>query len=459
MYYTPEEKREYWKKMDRMYLEPTLDTLRQILDENYCMTTNEIIQFIQNNKYSYYIKLDEYKYNGEIRTASLKGTITKSLNILLEDSEVIKDTKGRWYSIFNVSILNNKIVPSKKWIYSECKKNGIVDKIKKIYSDELGNEPSLEQFGLLEVERVYEYQVSAAKERFQQHAAKKPLIFGLRKWNGDYEKLLEEYNILKKQYNTYHIQFENYDNALKLYNEKLEKLCFETLEKNKNNRLQDKTFWYNLNGFEFENQISNLLIKKGFEVEHTKYSGDGGVDIILKQEKFRIAVQCKAFKHLIGPNIVREIAGVVKRDHYDLGIIFGLEGFTDGAKKEANELCVKLYDLNDIINLQKGQMKINLIQKDISRRSMLMAPEENNNLSTRITTANWTKVQSSNINFISYDDNLKILSIIFKSDSNTAYCYADISQIEYTNFINSNSLGRYLREYIIPQKKCTQIKV
>ncbi len=53
----------------------------------------------------------------------------------------------------------------------------------------------------------------------------------------------------------------------------------------------------NLSGIDFENLIGSLLAGMGFQIEMTKASGDGGVDIIATIErpllKGRYLIQCK----------------------------------------------------------------------------------------------------------------------------------------------------------------------
>lgn len=40
-----------------------------------------------------------------------------------------------------------------------------------------------------------------------------------------------------------------------------------------------------INGYEFEDYVSDILRNMGFEVEQTTYSNDGGIDIIANYNK------------------------------------------------------------------------------------------------------------------------------------------------------------------------------
>lgn len=35
-----------------------------------------------------------------------------------------------------------------------------------------------------------------------------------------------------------------------------------------------------INGYEFEDYVSNILRDMGFEIEQTAYSNDGGIDVV-----------------------------------------------------------------------------------------------------------------------------------------------------------------------------------
>lgn len=87
----------------------------------------------------------------------------------------------------------------------------------------------------------------------------------------------------------------------------------------------------------------------GYEVHPTQYSGDGGVDIILKDSKGIIYVQCKAHKSKVGVAVVRELFGVMTSKNVDRGIVVSLHGFTKGAYALADKTGIVLKDIDGLI--------------------------------------------------------------------------------------------------------------
>ncbi len=118
----------------------------------------------------------------------------------------------------------------------------------------------------------------------------------------------------------------------------------------------DVEFWQNLNGYEFEEEVAKLYRNCGFDAKVTKYSGDGGVDIILKDSFRKIAVQCKHHTSKVGPHDVRALQGVVYNGGYDYGIFISLNGFTPTVAKEVanSKIEIKLMDINNLISLQES---------------------------------------------------------------------------------------------------------
>jgi hypothetical protein len=106
-----------------------------------------------------------------------------------------------------------------------------------------------------------------------------------------------------------------------------------------------------LSGLDFEKVIGALLVRMGFEIEMTKASGDGGVDIIatLRQPflEGRYLVQCKRFAtgNAVGAPVVREFYGALRADHRAVkGIFITTSNFTDQARSFARDLPIELID-------------------------------------------------------------------------------------------------------------------
>jgi Restriction endonuclease len=113
-----------------------------------------------------------------------------------------------------------------------------------------------------------------------------------------------------------------------------------------------------MTGVEFEELISNLLIKMGLEVETTKTTGDGGIDLIgyNKQTFFggKYIVQCKRWNGSVGEPPVRDLYGVVMSENANKGILITNSNFTSNAVKFANNKPIELID---------GQMLQQLLEK------------------------------------------------------------------------------------------------
>jgi restriction system protein len=110
-----------------------------------------------------------------------------------------------------------------------------------------------------------------------------------------------------------------------------------------------------MSGYTFEKEIENLYKKIGFEVNRTKYSGDGGVDLILYDSmKNKIVVQCKNHKNPVGPSIVRELYGVMISEDASKAVLICSGGFTEGVFAFARNKNIELLDLNKILELSRS---------------------------------------------------------------------------------------------------------
>jgi len=106
-----------------------------------------------------------------------------------------------------------------------------------------------------------------------------------------------------------------------------------------------------LSGPEFEKLIAALLARMGFQVEMTRATGDGGIDIIATLNKpiigGRVLVQCKRFAvtGLVGAPLVREFYGALKADQGAVkGIFVTTSSFTAQAREFASSLPIELID-------------------------------------------------------------------------------------------------------------------
>jgi len=119
---------------------------------------------------------------------------------------------------------------------------------------------------------------------------------------------------------------------------------------------REEEYWFSLDGWKFEEEVSKLFLKSGqcSSVVKTKGSGDGGVDLILTaNDGTKILVQCKAHKKEVGPHVARDLYGAMHSAEISSGLIISLGGFTQGVRDFISGKDIKLFDVGSIIKLQK----------------------------------------------------------------------------------------------------------
>ena len=102
-----------------------------------------------------------------------------------------------------------------------------------------------------------------------------------------------------------------------------------------------------LTGYEFEEYIAQLFKSKGFDVQKTSYSHDGGIDLIatFNEPIFsgKYIIQCKKYTDtLVGQPIIRDLYGVVMSEHANKGILITTSDFTDEARAFADNKNIEL---------------------------------------------------------------------------------------------------------------------
>lgn len=92
-------------------------------------------------------------------------------------------------------------------------------------------------------------------------------------------------------------------------------------------------FWDRLSDTEFERQCAQLFRCFGFQADTTPATNDGGIDVLLRKDTKRGAVQCKAWQQPCGVKEVREFYGVICAEKMDFGYFISRSGFTESAKE------------------------------------------------------------------------------------------------------------------------------
>jgi type I restriction enzyme M protein len=91
-----------------------------------------------------------------------------------------------------------------------------------------------------------------------------------------------------------------------------------------------------LDGYEFEELITDLLNRMGFRTEPTNKASDGGIDIVAYSDEAitsgKYIIQCKRYSGSIGEPIIRDLYGVVNHTNATKGILITNSYFTKAAK-------------------------------------------------------------------------------------------------------------------------------
>jgi restriction system protein len=93
---------------------------------------------------------------------------------------------------------------------------------------------------------------------------------------------------------------------------------------------------YTLSPADFEQYVAALFRKKGYQVKLRGRKGDRGVDLELVQNGGRSAiVQCKRYRHTIGPDIVRELFGTMIHERVHHGFLVTTADISEAAREWA----------------------------------------------------------------------------------------------------------------------------
>ena len=107
----------------------------------------------------------------------------------------------------------------------------------------------------------------------------------------------------------------------------------------------------NLEGIVFEDYVKEMLEKFGYLVEATSASGDYGADLIVKYEKFKIAIQCKRWSGSIGVSAVQEVNAAKSYYKCNRAAVITNSSFTKNAYSLAKSTNVVLLDRVELLKL------------------------------------------------------------------------------------------------------------
>ena len=108
-----------------------------------------------------------------------------------------------------------------------------------------------------------------------------------------------------------------------------------------------------LDGFQFENDMADILLNNGFtDVLVTQKSGDFGADITATKDEVKYVIQCKYYTSAVGIKAVQESYSA--KDFYNahVAVVATNNVFTKAAATLAEQLNVILWDCEDIARMK-----------------------------------------------------------------------------------------------------------
>ena len=121
---------------------------------------------------------------------------------------------------------------------------------------------------------------------------------------------------------------------------------------------------------DFERLCCNLFYKMGYQAISTKYSGDHGIDGILKKNGETIILQCKRVKGSVGEPILRDLYGAMHDIKANSAIIITTGKVSNQARKWANEKPLKIIELPELTAL----IKLNYDENEIISDNFVLPP-------------------------------------------------------------------------------------
>lgn len=115
-------------------------------------------------------------------------------------------------------------------------------------------------------------------------------------------------------------------------------------------------WWLSKKSYNLEKALSDMFTRRGFETQVTKGSGDGGIDVIVKNyEGSNLYVQCKGWDKKVGPQTMRELAGVITtlNDKRAQGVVLSINGFSEAATQFGGQSNIWMWDKQSLSEIAK----------------------------------------------------------------------------------------------------------
>lgn len=115
---------------------------------------------------------------------------------------------------------------------------------------------------------------------------------------------------------------------------------------------------YALTPAAFETYVAGLFRQKGYRVRHRGRRGDRGVDLELTHPSGRKAiVQCKRYRHAIGPEVVRELLGTMVHERVHHAFLVTTADISGAAREWAANKPMTLIDGSTLVQIAAALSK------------------------------------------------------------------------------------------------------
>lgn len=142
-----------------------------------------------------------------------------------------------------------------------------------------------------------------------------------------------------------------YKNALARYESEAALLAAENARRIAR---QQRAFWEQLTGIQFEQELADLLRSLGHEVRAVGGAGDEGIDLWMDGSTI---IQCKAHASSVAPHVVRDLLGARTHVGARRAVLAAPKGFTPGTMDFARKNGIELWDADYLVGLQKNLQK------------------------------------------------------------------------------------------------------
>jgi len=95
---------------------------------------------------------------------------------------------------------------------------------------------------------------------------------------------------------------------------------------------------------DFERAVAATFRARGYAVENRRFSGDHGVDLLVRRGRERAVVQCKRYSGTVGEPVLRDLYGAMAHEGANRGYVVTSGRFTEPARRWARGKRIVLVD-------------------------------------------------------------------------------------------------------------------